>query len=307
MKKSNYGEYKCPFCDHKGELAYQMGRYSVYQCIYCGTGGVSPLPTKSEIAEFYDGFMFCANSQNYPGVLTGSKLLFSQLKLKHGCGLKMLDVGGGGGFYSKAFEDLGYGKSTYVDLDPQACDFARGQLGVENIINDDVLNLDGAQKFDFIMCRHLIEHLLNPSVFVEKIINCLAPGGTLLLVFPNGQSLEYLAYPGLGLVKRMQVIKEAQKTSLSYILLKFLSGKILHGIDPPRHLWAISKKGIDHFLKSRDIDYEISTYPLTDPAYSPYFKPVKPYEKIQCFFGNMITSRIFGGTHLAVTIRNKKK
>lgn len=286
---------------------YKMGDYNIYQCIYCGSGGVSPLPTISELEEFYNGFLFRADIQNYPKVMTSAKILYGDLNLEFRRDLKMLDVGGGGGFYSKAFQELGYGRSTYVDLDPKACEFAQRELDIDTVTNDDVLNLDPTEKFDFIMCRHLIEHLLDPLALIDKIINCIAPGGTLLLVFPNGQSLEYLAYTDKGLTKRIMQIQKGQGSSGPGILWSFLTGKILHGIDPPRHLWAITKRGIEHFLKSKGIDYHIATYPLTDPAYSPYFTPARPYEKIQCLFGNSITSKVFGGTHLAVTIRNKQK
>ena len=82
----------------------------------------------------------------------------------------MLDVGGGGGFYAKAFEDLGYGLSTYIDLDFQSCRFAN-ELGLKNVIHGNAVLADyGDKKFDLIMCRHLIEHLKDPVTFVFDIL-----------------------------------------------------------------------------------------------------------------------------------------
>lgn len=302
MKETGH-PYLCPFCSGRGRFVYKMDKFSIYQCDLCKSGGVLPLPPISEIENFYNGFLFRAAIENYPPVFKSAKILYEHLGLKADHSLNMLDIGGGGGFYSKAFEDMGYGKSTYIDLDPEACEFAISELNIQAVINDDVLRLDSKEKFDFIMCRHLIEHLLDPISFLDRIIECIAPGGTLLLMFPNGQSVEYLAYHDKGLSRRINQIKKGQNSSTSTILKYFLTGKILHGMDPPRHLWAISRAGIEHCLKARNVHSEISTYPLTDPAYSPYFVPQKAYEKVQAIFGNMVTSRIFGGTHLVVTIK----
>jgi len=262
------------------------------------------MPERGILAMFYDGFLFEADIRNMPDIAKNSRELFSELKLENGRNLEMLDVGGGGGFFSKSFENLGYGKSTYVDLDAKACDFARNKLGVSNVINADATQAAFDKKFDFIMCRHIIEHLLNPSEFVLKMTGLLSEKGLLLVMCPNGASIEYLAYPRLGLLNRARIIKGSNPIRSIALLRKFLFGDILHGIDPPRHLWAITGKGMEIFLKRNSLNFKIYTKKLTDKCYSPYYKPRTFFDKkIAPFLVDKFLSRIHGGTHLILEIR----
>lgn len=298
------GQILCPFCQGITVLVYQMGSYHVLQCRTCGTGQVFPMPADTELQKFYKGFLFCADLRNLATIIkTGSKL-FASLNLLRNGRLKMLDIGGGGGFYAKAFEISGYGESTYIDLDSEACRFAKEKVGLRRILNQDVAMLDTEDcKYDFIMCRHLIEHLINPTGFILKIFDLIEKGGTILIVCPNGDSLEYFAYPQSNLKNRMKKIGISSGFSKFKVMQKLLNGKMLHGIDPPRHLWAISRKGMRRFLEINGITAEMATFPLTDPMYSPYFASRTLTQKACSFLGGMITAKIAGGTHLSVVIR----
>ncbi|GAG64833.1 unnamed protein product, partial [marine sediment metagenome] len=183
-----------------------MGAYSIFKCTHCGTAQSCPKPSLKELADFYDSFLFRTSIENKPFVYKSAELLFSRLGLPANENKQMLDVGGGGGFYAKAFEDMKYGESTYVDLDPRACESAM-KLGIKNIINADAGKYDFPISYDFIMCRHLIEHLINPNLFIMKLIHLLSPNGQLLLICPNGESLEYLAYPKSLLGRLLKIYK----------------------------------------------------------------------------------------------------
>jgi 2-polyprenyl-3-methyl-5-hydroxy-6-metoxy-1,4-benzoquinol methylase len=151
---------------------------------------VSHLPSESEINNFYQGFNFQTDLCNYD--------LIATLAIKewlHGFNLpqnaKMLDVGGGGGFFAKAFQEFGFGESTYVDLDSGACDFAKDQMELERVICDSVENGDNyfkGQKFDFIYCRHVVEHLVNPAQLIMQCAELLSEKGTFIVQCPNGLS-----------------------------------------------------------------------------------------------------------------------
>lgn len=295
----------CPFCNGFASPVYKMGDYDICMCECCGTGQVFPLPSETELVEFYKGFLFSANLRNLETILASAPKLFSLLNLPRNDSLKMLDVGGGGGFYAKAFEVAGYGESTYIDLDGDACTFAREKVGLANVLNQDATMLTAEEgSYDFIMCRHLIEHLINPTSFVLKLRSLLKEGGTLFIVCPNGDSLEYFAYPHMNLRGRVAKISESSHLSKIRAVGKLLSGKMLHGIDPPRHLWAISRKGMRRFLAGKGINAEIKTFPLTDHLYSPYYSSKTFYQKVAAFFGDVIAAKIAGGTHLSVVIRS---
>ncbi len=268
---------------------YKMGDYAVCKCETCGTGQGSPMPGEAELQEFYKGFLFGADVRNLEIILESAPRLFSLLGFSKNDGMKMLDVGGGD-FFAKAFEESGYGESTYIDMDSEACVFAREKVGLKTVLNQDAAMLDaGDGKYDFIMCRHLTEHMVDPAGFILKLTEILAEGGTLLIICPNGDSLEYLAYPNSNLNSRVEKICAASHLSRIKVVAKLLFGEMLHGIDPPRHLWAVSRKGIRRFLADKNIKADITTSPLTDSAYSPYYSPKTLSQKIWAFFGDMVT------------------
>lgn len=213
----------------------------------------------------------------------------------------MLDAGGGGGFYARAFEELGYGESTSVDLDPEACDFAR-ELGVKTVICADLEDETVAPgPFDFIFCRHLLEHLLDPAAFLDKLMARLGPNGCLLLSTPNGRSLEYLAYPFSNLRSRLIRVWRSNPSGSRLVLRMICGRSMLHGMDPPRHLWALTEIGLRRFLESRGVKNEIATFPLGDPIFSPFVRR-SPLLIPFLWLGQWVTSRARGGTHLVCLV-----
>lgn len=297
----------CPFCEGMAAPVYKMDNYVICRCAVCGTGQVSPMPTDDELQEFYKGFLFEADLKNLETILKSAPKLFSLLGLEKDSGMKMLDVGGGGGFYAKAFESAGYGESTYIDLDSEACGFARARVGLKNVLHQDAAMLKAVDgRYDFIMCRHLIEHLADPATFILNLTRLLNAGGTLLLICPNGDSLEYFAYPNSNLKSRIKKIGVSSHLSQLQVVLKLLSGKMLHGIDPPRHLWAVSRKGMQRFLHRNAIPAEITTFPLTDALYSPYYSSRTRSQKLWSLLGDKFAAKISGGTHLSVVIRKSR-
>lgn len=297
--------HKCDFCGGSMLLIYNMNDYQIVQCNKCFTSTIVNMPEDSEIERYYSGFMFCADENNKR--IFENKIFkewFESFKLEKNS--KMLDVGGGGGFFSYAFEYFHMGESYYIDIDNEACKFAMEKLKLKNVINDDVKYLNNRvnHKFDFIYARHLIEHLKQPLEFIDSCIELIAPGGVFILQFPNGISLEYLGYPEL-LRKRINIIRESNpQFSRLKLLSAICSKKISHGIDPIRHLWAISPQGISAYLSKKDIDFKVKTAPLTDAVYSPYYSPPNYFSKLRSGIVNKTLVNINGGTHLIAIIRN---
>ncbi len=295
----------CALCNGACFRIYKMGPYDIFQCRKCGTGRVEPFPSEAELKAFYDGFHASLSVDSILHKLPIAKLLLENLDVR-GEGLRFLDVGGGSGLFSKAFEEYGFGKSTYVDLDPKACAFVKDELGVENVLHTDVLKLTDAAlpPFDLIYSRHLIEHLTDPLGFIEDLLKLKAEGGKVVIQCPNGDSLEYLAYYWSNLKNRYYKIKQASGYSKYRILWIWLTGGILHGIDPPRHLWAFSRKGIRIWAKKKIYDVDVFTTDLGDTAFSSGYSPRRRLrERIMDAFGRLCVAKIRGGTHLVAVFR----
>lgn len=282
-----------------------MGEYDVWQCQKCGSGQVHPIPGGKFLKEYYDGFSYNLYSSPVHDIESSAKKLFLNLKLTLNGTSKMLDIGGGGGFFCKAFEDLGYGQSTYLDIDPRSCDFARESLKLKRVLNCDAMEVEkyATGRFDFIYCRHVVEHLTDPTGFMKNIMKCLSADGVFVVQVPNARSLEYLAYPGSTLKGRISSISETNNFSRSKVLWTMISGGMLHGIDPPRHLWAITGKGVRIWAKSENVKCNVHAYHLGDMAYSPYYRKAEdPRGKVHEFVGQRLLAPICGGTHLVAVL-----
>lgn len=99
---------------------------------------------------------------------------------------RLLDVGcGSGGFLSVA-QQLGW-KCFGLELDPAAVKAARQRgLDVEEGAYDRLEQYP--ERFDCIVCSHVLEHVHTPLDLLKKLNGALKPGGTLLLSAPNAMS-----------------------------------------------------------------------------------------------------------------------
>ena len=99
-----------------------------------------------------------------------------------------LDVGCGMGRYLIAAQRLGY---QVLGFEP-SLDHARVATQHFNlpVINDYFSpHKVGEKRFDLIMLSHVIEHIYDPRGFIQHLTRVLKPGGILIIITPNNDSL----------------------------------------------------------------------------------------------------------------------
>ena len=303
---------KCLLCGGESEFIYSLDGYAIIQCKNCKTSRVQSMPNEDTLNNYYNGFKYSINEENKEIILNEIfNKWYKSLNLPPNA--KMLDIGGGNGYFSLAFEHFGYGKATYIDLDPQACKYVES-LGINSVINDNVNNLANFtnEKFDFIYARHVIEHLTDPLPLIDSAINLLSDNGTFILQLPNGLSQERLTEK-----KYYNNIKTRLKKDNIFSNFKIFkimhSNKIAADLAPPRHLWAFSSNGLKKYLsKNKNIKFKIKTYSIMDKVYSPFMgqnkyetyfikKIFKPIKNILRFLYSIPA----GKTHLVFEIKKE--
>jgi SAM-dependent methyltransferase len=117
---------------------------------------------------------------------------FSVMYLPYRPSGRLLEIGCGSGRMLKEIEDLGW-QVEGIDFDAAAVCNSRnkglvvhqGRLEDRHYTND---------SFDAIAMSHLIEHVPDPVGLIEECHRILKPGGTLVVVTPNCQSLGHRIY-----------------------------------------------------------------------------------------------------------------
>lgn len=96
-------------------------------------------------------------------------------------GARMLDVGGGPGYFRRAFEDAG---ATYVALDSDVGELsARGAVEPGSVIGDAMAMPFADGVFDVCYSSNVLEHVPRPWDMAAEMLRVTAAGGTVFLSF----------------------------------------------------------------------------------------------------------------------------
>ena len=107
-------------------------------------------------------------------------------------GGRLLEVGCGSGWQLGRMKEAGWSVQG-VDFDPEAVDAAQ-RRGLDVVVGDvRELGLPAA-SFDAIVMAHVIEHVFDPVGLLTECARLLKPGGRLVSITPNGQSLGHRIY-----------------------------------------------------------------------------------------------------------------
>lgn len=155
------------------------------------------------------------------------------------------------------------------------------------------------------MCRHVIEHLIDPASVILDLLSLLSVGGVLVVSCPNGASKEGLFYPDQW---KKYLAPFARENGLSklHAAMFSLSCKYGWGIDPPRHLWAITRKGMNALIV-RDGRFSVSmkSASLVNSIYSPYWQRQGGLDRVRDLICVQICGSLCEGVHLIAEVRRK--
>lgn len=147
---------------------------------------------------------------------------------------RILDVGGGPGVHARFFRSLGH-EVDVVDIH----DGGDGQVFV-----GDFLDFIPSRRYDAVWSSHVLEHVLNPGLFVKQMIQCCREGGLVAVTVPpqkNDMTFGHVTawVPGLlpiFLVKSGVDCRELRLLTYSYNISAITPLKFIADTDYYRYL-----------------------------------------------------------------------
>jgi 2-polyprenyl-3-methyl-5-hydroxy-6-metoxy-1,4-benzoquinol methylase len=247
----------CILCKGGGTILYRdledalfgvPGIWNLKKCVnpQCGLIWLDPAPKKEELSKAYLNYhTHLSSGFNLNKILLSmAKRVITLVELpfhflsgiyRERCHAKymfletlspgrLLDVGCGGGRFLHRMMKKGWNVNG-VDKDPDAV------VRVTTKYNIPVKTgtLQEAHfpdtYFDAITLSHMIEHEDQPLMLMKEINRLLKPGGTLVLVTPNTDSLAHLRF-----------------------------GKYWRGLEPPRHLFLYSPRSLSRLMEKSEFE-----------------------------------------------------
>jgi 2-polyprenyl-3-methyl-5-hydroxy-6-metoxy-1,4-benzoquinol methylase len=151
---------------------------------------------------------------------------FSRMYLTRSDGRRVLDVGCGAGNQMQMLLDLGW-DVIGLDVDRQAVEAACAR-GLQAAVGD-LLSMAGDQTVDAITMVHVIEHLIDPRRHLRAAREHLEPGGRLVIITPNVDSLGARLF-----------------------------GTNWRGLEPPRHLQLFSLPALERLVAECGFEIELA-------------------------------------------------
>ncbi len=186
--------FSCRLCDgHELRLYYAQGndgRFRYYKCAQCGLVNLD-LANVGLDQEQYTDHWINPMDDTHPAQRT-TDASFDFLARYVTTPGHLLDIGCGNGRLLHLARRSGW-QVKGIELAPKAADAVRRTLGVDVRVAD-FLTMTPAreelERYDVICLRHVLEHLPDSKLAMQKIRAMLRPEGYVLLEFPNVEAFD---------------------------------------------------------------------------------------------------------------------
>jgi SAM-dependent methyltransferase len=244
----------CPLCQ-SGNLSFFLKTkdfmlsqedYEIWKCASCGFIFTQNAPGPEVIGKYYQSQEYISHSDTKKGLMNRlyhmarSFMLGEKFRMVRRAaeGKALLDIGTGTGYFPAYMKQKGY-TATGVEVDPKARAFAEQEFGLKVHPPEDFLSGKINGKFDAITLWHVLEHIHDLHLYLERMKEYLAPGGVLIIALPNCTSLDARHYR-----------------------------EFWAGYDVPRHLWHFTPSTVEKLAGKHGLNIpKMKRLPL-DPFYN---------------------------------------
>ena len=166
-------------------------KWPVNRCEDCGLVFVNPRPTWDELSDYYPSGWQCYNTyvSDEEDVVKEAKELNEYRHIPIPVGKRLLDVGCGGGSFLQVFKKLGV-EVAGIEPSSSAAAAAR-ECGIDvftGTVEEYIAKNGTDQKFDVILCSHVLGATPFPVETLDGMRQLLAPNGYIWVAVPNADS-----------------------------------------------------------------------------------------------------------------------
>ena len=170
----------------RAEPRFVQRGYPVFRCTGCSLEFVAPIPSASELADYYNR-AYTVPLERYAAA--GHRNIARIADLERWCPSRgrLLEFGASYGHSLASARERGWDVAG-VELSPTASEYARTHFGMP-VFNCDLADAPLADaSFDAVIGWHVLEHVRNPKEQLQRLSRLLKPGGVLGLRVPNIES-----------------------------------------------------------------------------------------------------------------------
>ena len=167
-----------------GSGLFESKVFTIWQCLHCGMGITDPVPTEETshfLYETRESNDFQPNDSKLVSALKAFAARRDARKFCHGADARgrFLDYGCGNGAFVRALQQV-FPEAEVLGTDQHAN--APALLSAQRYIPYAQLPM---RNFDFILCRHVLEHTYDPVTFLRSLRSLLRPNGILAIEVPS--------------------------------------------------------------------------------------------------------------------------
>ncbi|HSH52034.1 MAG TPA: class I SAM-dependent methyltransferase [Bacteroidales bacterium] len=271
MKKIVYS--KCPLCQsYKIKSAIPLTDYSIskktfeiWQCAQCNFLFTQNVPDEESIDSYYASADYISHSDTKKGIvnrlyhIARNIMLGKKYRLikKISSGKTILDIGCGTGYFLNYMKNKGY-QTLGIEINEQARNFGKQYFGLNILHPEKLLNGEINQKYKVVTLWHVLEHLYQPGLYLQRISEILDNDGVLILALPNPESYDAKFYQ-----------------------------KFWAGYDVPRHIWHFTPQTIAKHTSANYTITKLKRLPF-DSFYNSILSEKYRNKKFQFLRGLMI-------------------
>lgn len=266
-------------------------KHKILKCKKCKHLQLYPVPTQKEDNEFYDQNLQDRNIKYYGSIADHRRKsyddtirranLVKKLTPKWG---KILEIGSGHGFFLELMRKHGY-KITGIEISKEKRNISKRVTKAKILDININENLPEVGNFDTIVMFHVLEHIIDPVLFLQNVRKMLKHNGVLVIEVPNCDDFQI----NLNKSYREFYWQRAHIHYFTPIILKSLCKK--SGLD------EIEIIGIHRYSIENMFNWKLTEKPqLNEPTYN----LSKEYEWIEKPYKQELEKKLKSDTIIAI-------